>query len=395
MLTAILNQGNRLFRRAIIPKLILSCCFLIITTAHGYSQGPTPEQKLLQKVDSIKKAGLPDSIISIKNLSTQHDSAKIKEVIAIKVYTTKNIDSLRNLYVDGKIIPGVLFLKSNDIEKTLYVQLDAKVRDTLLTFLQSNPFEKSLVPVYFGVGSKDKILAMYKAPIYVEVRQQISKLWIGSVAIVIFILAAMGLYNNILKDDNNLYYSLGRTQLFYWTLLVIGAYLAICFKTDALPDIPLSILGILGISTATTAFSKIVENKNKDGVPINHDAKSEGWFLDILSDGSSINIQRFQNVAFNIFFGVFFIQKAFTNHIMPDFDTNVLLLMGISSGAYAGLKNSEATKVQQEPAKQTGDDIPPPPPGGGGAAPVPAPAPVAPFDANPAAGEAAGGENAI
>src|SRR6185312_15189885 len=102
---------------------------------------------------------------------------------------------------------------------------------------------------------------------------------------------------NILKDDNNLYYSLGRTQLFYWTLLVLIAYLSICFKTDTLPDLPLSVLAILGISVSTTAISKLVENKNKDIVPIDKNAKSEGFFFDILSDGSSINIQRFQNVA--------------------------------------------------------------------------------------------------
>jgi hypothetical protein len=42
---------------------------------------------------------------------------------------------------------------------------------------------------------------------------------------------------------------------------------------------------------------------------------------------------------------------------MPDFDSNVLLLLGISSGTYAALKITEPTKEQKEEPKQVGTDI--------------------------------------
>jgi len=316
---------------------------------------------LVDTPKSVSVTQVKDSIVSIQNLGSQHDSTKIKEVIAIKLVTTKNIDSLNTLYVDGIAVTGLKPWKTNNAEKILYFRLDDKVQDILLKFLESSPFEKSIVSVHFGVGNTRYYVSNKNLPIYVEVRQKISHFWIWLAAVALFVLALISVKFNILKDDNNLYYSLGRTQLFYWTLLVLIAYLSICFKTDTLPDLPLSVLAILGISVSTTAISKLVENKNKDIVPIDKNAKSEGFFFDILSDGSSINIQRFQNVAFNLFFGIVFLQKAFANHIMPEFDQNVLILMGISSGTYAALKNTEATKEQTEPLPPTGGDPPSPP----------------------------------
>jgi hypothetical protein len=335
-------------------ELFISYLLLVSTAALCQTATTTPQ---VDTISAPKKAVSTDSVISVKNLNTLKDSAKINEVIAVKVYTTKNIDSLGTLYLDGIAVKGLSSWKSNDNEKIIYFQLDRNVQDLLLKFLKSDPFEKSVLPVYFSVGDKDKSIAKSTVKMYIEVRQRIPSFWIYIIAIAIVVLVTYSLYKNILKDDNNLYYSLGRTQLFYWTILVIVAYLHISSVTNALPDIPLSILAIIGISVTTTAITKVVENKTKSGIPIDKDAKSEGWLVDILSDGSSINIQRFQNVAFNLFFGVIFLQKAITNHLMPDFDSNVLLLLGISSGTYAGLKMTEVTKGQNMPPKQVGTDI--------------------------------------
>jgi hypothetical protein len=357
---------------ALLPSLMF---LFLAVTANLYAQ---------TQPDTAKKAAaapVKDSIVSITNLGTQHDSAKIKDVLAIKVITTKNIDSLNTLYVDGIAVNGLKYFKTNYADKILYFRLNDKVQDTLLKFSESSPFEKTIVAVNLGVGNGRSYISNVHLPTYIEIRQKINNVWIWISVIALVLLSISGLRYNILKDDNNLYYSLGRTQLFYWTLLVLIAYIFICFKTGTIPDLPVSVLAIIGISVSTTAVSKLVENKNKDKVPIDQSAKSEGFFLDILSDGSSINIQRFQNVAFNIFFGIIFLQKTFTNNIMPDFDQNVLILMGISSGAYAGLKNMEATKEQNQPAPQTGDDGSPPaakPAEANASAATPTPSSVAP-----------------
>ena len=347
----------RLFERpAVLPlgvkpfalKIFLSFTFAMLT---GFAFGQRSEDPGPPPPRSR------DSIISIKNLSSQKDTIRTKEVISITIKTDADIDTLKTFYIDGIAVPGLVPWKINRQEKILYFANDGYVQAVLLKFLENSPFEKSFIPVYFGVGNKHHVFASSIVPLYIEVRQKINSWWVFAASLAILILVVAGLRYNILKDDHNLYYSLGRTQLFFWTLLLMIAYLQICFVTDSLPDIPLSVLAIIGISVTTTAASKLIENKTKEGTVIDKNAKSEGWLLDIMSDGSSINIQRFQNVAFNAFFGVIFIQKAISTHLLPDFDSNVLLLLGVSSGAYAGLKMTEAAKEQVTGPVTTNEDL--------------------------------------
>jgi hypothetical protein len=201
--------------------------------------------------------------------------------------------------------------------------------------------------------------------------KKINTLWILLLAVVLLALICAALYLDVLKDDNNLYYSLARTQLFFWTVILAGCYLFLASKTGELPVIPQSMLIILGISAGTTAVGTMI-GQRAGATVLDPSAKSEGFIIDIRSDGSSVNIHRFQNVVFNIIFGVVFIQQVIATSLLPTFDSNMLLLLGISSGTYAGLKVTEATKPQAEPLPPViGEDGPPPPP-------PPPPAPPAP-----------------
>jgi hypothetical protein len=370
-------------------KIGIIAAFLLLPLSI-FAQNVNPkvkQQALLKKAEWSKLAaiklatGVQDSVVRIKNLRTQLDSAKINEVIAIKVFTQRDIRLFNTLYINGFPIENLKPLKASDSEKIIYFKLDKPVQSQLLSFLERTPFETTVVPVYFGVGANVKvnltvkdttvikdpltaaakivikdttvqvergIIAKSNDPIYVEVKQKIKIGWVYAAALAVGMIIVLGLFHDMLKDNSNLYYSLANTQLFFWTVLFVIAYLSICFKTDTLPDIPLSVLAILGISVSTTAVSKLIDKNPAKAPIIDKNATSQGLFVDILSDGVSINVQRVQNVAFNAFFGVLFLQKAFSTNLLPDFDNNVLLLLGISAGAYAGLKNTEPAKEQTE-----------------------------------------------
>lgn len=74
-------------------------------------------------------------------------------------------------------------------------------------------------------------------------------------------------------------------------------------------------------------------------------------FEDLLTeDAGTYDFQRFQILAWTLVLGTVFVVKVFYERVMPTFDTNVLLLMGISSGAYLGFKKV-ATDRAKAPEK--------------------------------------------
>ncbi|GGB07329.1 hypothetical protein [Mucilaginibacter rubeus] len=329
-------------------KLFTAVFFILTFSEAVHAQPANPDSVTNNRVkkDSVTKALLPDSILNIYNLSGRKDSAKLNEIIAIRLKTTLPIDSFKTLYVDDIKVGETAFWGSNDYEKIIYFKIDESVQNLAVQFLASKSIDKARIPVYFSVGYSGGYITKGLIKTQLEVKQKISRIWVWIMAVVMAGFLAMGLKNNILKDDANLYYSLSRTQLLYWTVIFSVTYLYICNETGALPDIPGSLLAILGISAATMATGKLIENDQKPKTEIDPKAHSEGFFHDILSDRSSINIQRLQNVLFNILFGLIFIQKTVSSNLLPDFDNNILLMMGISAGTYAGLKATEPTKDQ-------------------------------------------------
>lgn len=76
---------------------------------------------------------------------------------------------------------------------------------------------------------------------------------------------------------------------------------------------------------------------------------------DLLSEdpaNGSYDFHRFQMLAWTLVLGFVFIAKVLSDKTMPVFDSNLLLLMGISSGAYVTLK---AATPRTKPAATDGD----------------------------------------
>lgn len=166
-------------------------------------------------------------------------------------------------------------------------------------------------------------------------------------------------------------FSYARLQLLWWTFIVLISFISILAATGKIPEFDTSILLLLGIGALTTTSARIVDiaddNKYKEAMAESEveeesapkknskDMKSEGFWLDILSDKTGISIPRFQAVVFNLFFGIWFIWRTMANmklvgyfsteeavsQIMPVIPMNNLILLGISAGTYVALKSSE------------------------------------------------------
>jgi cation transport ATPase len=62
---------------------------------------------------------------------------------------------------------------------------------------------------------------------------------------------------------------------------------------------------------------------------------------DILSDADGVALHRLQIVVWTVILGVVFFAEIFRSFRLPTFDSNLLILMGISGATYVGFKFKE------------------------------------------------------
>ncbi len=150
-------------------------------------------------------------------------------------------------------------------------------------------------------------------------------------------------------------YSLSRVQLAWWMGFILGAFVAVVFDkenpTFSIPTFSNGILIVLGISTATTASATLTDVSDESNSQVSRHQNSDGTnlILDILSDKDGASVQRLQAVLFNLIFAIWFFLKVWNEKIIPDLDSNALILLGLSSGTYAALKTIENKATSGNP----------------------------------------------
>lgn len=181
----------------------------------------------------------------------------------------------------------------------------------------------------------------------------------------------------LLRDESSARtrpYSYARTQLAWWTLIVLSFFIAILITKGSLPELYNSTVILLGISAATTVVSRVLDVSDAQNLPaasLSRNQESDSFLLDLLSDNNGVTVHRLQAVIFNLVIGAWFIacglkglqtcqppscciDNSCVNTIMPDVGNNILVLLGISSGTYAGLKSAENKTQTPPPANTSG-----------------------------------------
>jgi len=170
----------------------------------------------------------------------------------------------------------------------------------------------------------------------------------------ICLLSFVGLYlllihsPSALRESHNGVYSLGKSQMAFWGLLVMFSFLGLWVLTGSMERIPEQVLVLLGISGATGLGSLLMTNsKLGDRTPRMSNSTIKNFLRDISDDGTGISLHRMQVVAWTLILGLVFFKSVNKVMSMPEFPETLLLLMGISNGLYLGFKFPE--KVQTEP----------------------------------------------
>lgn len=138
--------------------------------------------------------------------------------------------------------------------------------------------------------------------------------------------------------------SLARIQMAFWMIAVLFGFVFIWTVTGQfLNVVTTSCFTLMGISGATALASAVIEPSP--------DARSVGFFSDILSDGvGEYQLHRIQVFLSTLALGSVFLWRIADSLALTSFDANLLLLIGISNGIYAGLKTQEA-EVPRETAR--------------------------------------------
>jgi hypothetical protein len=135
-------------------------------------------------------------------------------------------------------------------------------------------------------------------------------------------------------------YSLAQFQMAVWFFLVVAAYVfiwLICGELDTITD---SVLGLIGIGSATAIGAAVID-QNKATVDAATQA-TRGFLRDIMSDNAgAISLHRFQMFVWTLVLGLIFVVSVYNGLEMPEFSATLLGLMGISSGTYLGFKVPE------------------------------------------------------
>ena len=209
----------------------------------------------------------------------------------------------------------------------------------------------------------------------------------------------------ILKDQlipqispNQQTFSLARTQMAFWFLIILLSFLYLFITKASFTDIVTSqALTLMGISVLTAGGSAIVENVrdtpedalndglkalglsnyqdivalkqaisdlqdkvNNSGLTASEQATlhdkylllqtyqnrispflTQGWLKDLVTDIDGTALHRLQAFVWTVVLGVIFIYAVYITKAMPNFDTNLLALMGISNAGYVGFKYNE------------------------------------------------------
>lgn len=296
------------------------------------------------------------TVTSFSNITNNSSCIILGNHIALKVSNIDSLMSLQNdtgtlmLFIDGIAMTGIkansVNLDSGIVNFTISRSDDNDPWDAFYVSPLPKNWRKS-VRLSVGYQQTGAIYSQVNNIVLIIIRR--GYFWIAILCI-LFILALFYYANKrgLLKDKSNQIlidkpYSLGRTQLAIWTLIVSISYIFIALVTGELAPLSNSTLLLLGISSATTLAAGMIDTNDilNNKVRTQNADKCQGFITDILSDENGVSTHRFQMVVFNVILGVFFIKQVFSQLQMPDFDNNLLLLMGISNFTYAGIKINE------------------------------------------------------
>jgi hypothetical protein len=173
------------------------------------------------------------------------------------------------------------------------------------------------------------------------------KLWVGAAAfgVVVVLFVLLGAKTALLRDVGastsvpfkERTYSLARTQMAWWTVIIAGSYIYEWIASGTMPPLSAQALALMGINGVLTVTSRGVDLVRETHFP----ATVPHFFHDLVSDESGVAVHRVQMLVFTIIVGGMFAYQVVATASMPALEPYTLTLIGISGATFIGLKSTE------------------------------------------------------
>jgi hypothetical protein len=293
----------------------------------------------------------------------EHDNCSTTATIKLRHELTLRVSNLAEwtaqhnspwdliLYLNGQPFPGLhpISIDSQKNELTFRLKRTSETAATwndLMTRQNNWKLKGILQEVQPSVGLTAGTASQTKATCELVF---LSWVWVlvcfGFALCTLVALLVLSRRTALLRNGADGPFSLARTQMAIWTWLIINSYFALYVMTwDPGVDIPVSVLGLLGISTGTSLAAGLVDQASGG----TQGPASKGFWKDI-TGGDSISLHRMQLIAWTVVLVFVFVVQVVTKLTIPDFNPTLLGLLGLSAGTYVGFKfpeNQKSSMVQ-------------------------------------------------
>ncbi len=174
----------------------------------------------------------------------------------------------------------------------------------------------------------------------------VNKTWFTVSVVIIVAITALFLLlaakTNILRDVGpnpevgRKPYSLALVQMAVWFFAIMTSWLLLYVVRHSFNTISDTLVLLMGISAGTGIGGVAIDTNRSSPVK-----QSQGFIRDIVSDDYGVSFHRFQIFAWTIVLVAVFVRQVTAYLTMPEFNSSLLVLMGISSGTYLGVKATE------------------------------------------------------
>jgi hypothetical protein len=148
-------------------------------------------------------------------------------------------------------------------------------------------------------------------------------------------------------------YSISRLQMYLWTVAVVMGFGAVFMYNYGftVPDIPESLYMLMGVNLAAAVASTAINTVKTKDKRLHKEEKPDFWSDVFFESPGSLDLPRTQMfvwtvISLCVFFFLLYKSLVQNDPSLPDIPTGLIVLMGISQGAYLGTKAAEKEKKE-------------------------------------------------